>query len=364
MQISEFDYELPQELIAQKPVTPRDHSRMLVLDRRTGALRDRVFHQLPEELEPGSVLVINNTRVVPARLIGRREGSPGRIEVLLVRRLSASVWEALVKPGRRVRAGTELIFGDGLLRARVQDIQAEGKRVIVFQCAEADVDGLIDRIGLPPLPPYIKRAGADALRHDAETYQTIFAKHRGAVAAPTAGLHFTEAVFDALARRGVSVGELTLHVGYGTFKPITVTEIEQHEMEEEFYILPEATASAINRAREEHRPIIAVGTTTVRALESAATEDGRVVAGSGWTRLFIYPGYRFKVVDGLLTNFHLPRSTLLLLVCALAGRENVLRAYRHAIAERYRFYSYGDCMLILPSLPGRGATGMIKPLQP
>lgn len=359
MQISEFDYELPEELIAQKPVTPRDHSRMLVLDRQTGALKDRIFYQLPEELEPGSVLVINNTQVFPARLIGRRKGLAGRIEVLLVRRLSATVWEALIKPGRRVRPGTELTFGDDLLRARVQGRTEEAKQVIEFQCPEAEVEVLIDRIGLPPLPPYIKRADAETLRHDAETYQTIFAKHRGAVAAPTAGLHFTEAVFEALAKRGVTVIELTLHVGYGTFKPILVERIEQHEMDEEFYTIPEATADAINRARKERRPIIAVGTTTVRALESAATEDGRVRAGSGWTRLFIYPGYRFAVVDGLLTNFHLPRSTLLLLVCAFAGRENVLRAYRHAIAERYRFYSYGDCMLILPLLPRSRETAII-----
>lgn len=363
MEISDFDYELPEELIAQKPITPRDHSRMLVMDRRTGALRDRIFYQLPEELEPGTVLVINNTRVFPARLIGRRAGFPGRIEVLLVRRLSASVWEAMVKPGRRVRAGTELIFGDGSLRARVQDIRADGKRVIAFQCAESDVDVLIDRIGLPPLPPYIKRPDAETLRQDAETYQTIFAKYPGAVAAPTAGLHFTENVFAALAERGVTVVELTLHVGYGTFKPITVARIEQHEMDDEFYCIPETTADTLNRAKQEHRPILAVGTTTVRALESAATEDGRVVAGTGWTRLFIYPGYSFKVVDGLLTNFHLPRSTLLLLVCAFAGRENVLRAYRHAIAARYRFYSYGDCMLILPSLPRSGQRGMITSPQ-
>jgi S-adenosylmethionine:tRNA ribosyltransferase-isomerase len=347
MHIAAFDYPLPGELIAQKPVTPRDHARMLVVDRQTAGLRDRFFYHLPCELESGSVVVVNNTRVFPARLFGRRKGFVGRIEVLLLSRRTATVWEALVKPARRIRPGAELIFGDGLLEARVRDTLAEGRRIIEFQCEEAEVDALIDRIGVPPLPPYIKRTAADA-RQDADTYQTIFAKHRGAVAAPTAGLHFTDAVCAALEQRGIRIVELTLHVGYGTFKPITDELIERHQMEAEYYTIPETTAEIVNQARRERRPIIAVGTTTVRTLESAANEDGWITAGSGWTQLFIYPGYRFKVIGGLLTNFHLPRSTSLLLVCALAGRETVLRAYHHAIAARYRFYSFGDCMLIRP----------------
>lgn len=346
MRVSDFDYDLPEELIAQEPLPERDHSRLLVLDRRTGAYWDRYFYEFPQEVTPGSVLVINNTRVFPARLFGRRKGFPGRVEVLLLRRREGTRWEALVKPGRIARPGTELVFDQGQLEARILAAEAEGKRLIEFLCPEEDLDARIDRIGVAPLPPYIKRPDPASFARDALRYQTIYAKHRGSVAAPTAGFHFTERVFAALRERGVHIVELTLHVGYGTFKPVRTEEVEKHRMDGEEFVIPPETAAAINDARRSGRPVIAVGTTTVRALESAADAEGFVRAGTGWTELFIYPGYRFKVIDGLVTNFHLPRSTLLMLVCAFAGRENVLRAYAHAVAQRYRFYSYGDAMFI------------------
>jgi len=346
MDVSEFDYHLPEELIAQEPLPERDHSRLLVLDRRTGAYWDRYFYQFPEEVAPGSVLVLNNTRVFPARLFGRRKGFTGHVEVLLLRRREGTRWEVLIKPGRAARPGTELVFDEGRLEARILAAEAEGKRLLEFLCPAEELDTWIDRIGVAPLPPYIKRPDPTSFARDLLRYQTIYAKHRGSVAAPTAGFHFTERVFAALRERGVRIVELTLHVGYGTFKPVRVEQVEKHHMEGEEFVIPEETAAAINEARRSGHPIIAVGTTTVRALESAADAEGIVRAGAGWTELFIYPGYRFKVVDALVTNFHLPRSTLLMLVCAFAGRENVLRAYAHAVAMRYRFYSYGDAMFI------------------
>lgn len=346
MKVSDFDYVLPEELIAQEPLPERDRSRLLVLDRRTGAYWDRYFYQLPEEIAPGSVLVLNNTRVFPARLFGKRKGFTGHVEVLLLRRREGTRWEALVKPGRIARPGTELVFDEGRLEARILAVEAEGKRLLEFLCPEGELDAWIDRIGVAPLPPYIKRPAPTSFTYDLLRYQTIYAKYRGSVAAPTAGFHFTERVFAALRERGVRIVELTLHVGYGTFKPVRVEEVEKHHMEGEEFIIPAETAEAINEARRHGCPIIAVGTTTVRALESAADPEGFVRAGAGWTELFIYPGYRFRVVEGLVTNFHLPRSTLLMLVCAFAGRENVLRAYEHAVAMRYRFYSYGDAMFI------------------
>jgi S-adenosylmethionine:tRNA ribosyltransferase-isomerase len=346
MRLSDFDYTLPEELIAQEPLPERDHSRLLVLDRRTGAYWDRFFYQFPEEVAPGSVLVLNNTRVFPARLFGRRRGFTGRIELLLLRRQEGTRWEALVKPGRIARPGTEVIFDEGRLRARIIMSHGEGKYLVEFLCPEEEVETWIDRIGVPPLPPYIRRPDTASFARDLLRYQTIYAKYRGSVAAPTAGFHFTERVFAALRERGVHIVELTLHVGYGTFKPVRTEEVERHHMEGEEFVIPPETADAINAARRSGRSIIAVGTTTVRALESAADSEGFVRAGAGWTELFIYPGYRFKVIDGLVTNFHLPRSTLLMLVCAFAGREHILRAYEHAVAMRYRFYSYGDAMFI------------------
>lgn len=346
MHISLFDYQLPPELIAQHPVSRRDQSRMLVLHRQTGAWHDRYFYELPHLLEPGTVLVINNTRVFPARLVGRRQGYQGRVEVLLLRSRGDTLWEALVKPARLLRPGTSLVFGEGLLTARVVGQLDQGRRVIEFACEPTALNRLIDQLGFPPLPPYIKRTPAEARLTDAERYQTIYARQRGAIAAPTAGLHFTEAIFAQLRDRGVEVVELTHHVGYATFQPVRASQVEEHHLDAEEYEIPEATATTINQARQQGRPVLAVGTTTVRALESAADAAGHVIGGRGQTELFIYPGYRFRVIDALLTNFHLPQSTLLMLVCAFAGREQVLRAYHHAIAQRYRFYSYGDCMLI------------------
>lgn len=319
---------------------------MLVLSKQTGEYYDSVFYKLPDELEPGSVLVINNTRVFPARLLGKRKRHHGKVELLLLRPITRTTWEALAKPGRAARSGTELTFGEGLLEAVIVNKTVEGRVTVEFNCSEDQLNSIIDRIGVTPLPPYIKRPDPSILNQDAETYQTVFAKHRGAVAAPTAGLHFTERVLEDLKRRGVEVVELTLHVGYGTFKPVRVEEIGEHKMDAEQYDIPESTAQAINRARSENRTVVAVGTTVARALESAATQDGLVQPDVNSTDLFIFPGYGFKIGDGLLTNFHLPRSTLLMLVCAFAGKETVLRAYQHAVRESYRFYSYGDCMLI------------------
>lgn len=346
MHISLFDYHLPPELVAQQPAPRRDQSRMLILHRQTGAWRDSHFSQLPHLLEPGTVLVINNTRVFPARLIGRRQGSQGKVEILLLRSRGDTRWEALVKPGRVLREGTRLVFGDGILTAQITGQLDQGRRLIEFDCEPKALNQFIDQLGSPPLPPYIKRSPTEAKLMDAERYQTIYARHRGAIAAPTAGLHFTDAVLAQLRTRGVEVVELTHHVGYATFQPVRVSEIEQHHLDAEVYDIAEATAITINQARRGGRPVLAVGTTTVRALESAADQAGYIKPGPGQTELFIYPGYRFCVIDALLTNFHLPQSTLLMLICAFAGRERVLSAYQHAIEQRYRFYSYGDCMLI------------------
>lgn len=345
MDISAFDFDLPSELIAQHPLPQRDQSRMLVLERTTGQWRDRQFWQLPTELEAGTVVVINNTRVFPARLRGRRAGHRGIVEILLLRPTGPSQWEALVKPGRACRQGARLEFADGALTACVVSCETEGRRIIQFDCPADQLNGLIDRYGLPPLPLYIRRPGGSS-PDDRERYQTIYARHRGAIAAPTAGLHFTEQTFAALAQRDIQIVEITHHVGYATFQPVRVEKIEQHYLDAEEYIISEDAALQINRARQARRPILAVGTTSVRALESAADPSGLVHPGHGRTSLFIYPGYRFRVVDVLLTNFHLPRSTLLMLVCAFAGHAHVMRAYQHAVERRYRFYSYGDCMLI------------------
>jgi S-adenosylmethionine:tRNA ribosyltransferase-isomerase len=351
MLISDFDYELPEELIAQHPLARRDASRMLVVERARGAWRDGEFSEFPEELEAGDVVVVNNTRVFPARLLGRREPSGGRVELLLVRRLpegGAEVWEALARPARRLDAGARLSFGDGRLRAEVLGATGEGpERVVRFE-AEGDFDALLEEFGQMPLPPYIKRDGDDlaARAEDRERYQTVYAERRGAIAAPTAGLHFTPPVIENLRARGARVAEITLHVGYGTFAPVRAADLSGHRVAPEYFEIDEEAAGGLNEARARGGRVFAVGTTTVRALESAADERGRVRAGSGETGLTITPGYRFRATDALLTNFHLPRSSLLVLVSAFAGRELVLAAYRHAVRARYRFYSYGDCMLI------------------
>jgi S-adenosylmethionine:tRNA ribosyltransferase-isomerase len=361
MRISDFDYELPEELIAQHPLARRDASRMLVVERAAGRWRDRLFSEFPSELRAGDALVVNNTRVFPARLVGRREKTGGRVELLLVRRredLGALVWETLARPARRLDAGARLAFGDGRLRAEVISATEDGAgRVVRFHTegdfsekdSEGDFDALVEEFGQVPLPPYIHREGEDlaAREEDRERYQTVYAATRGAIAAPTAGLHFTPRVLDEIEARGVPVVELTLHVGYGTFAPVRVEELAEHRVASESFEISEEAAREINRAREGGGRVVAVGTTTVRALESAAAEDGTLRASRGETSLTITPGYRFRAVDALLTNFHLPRSSLLALVGAFAGRDLVLSAYRYAVSARYRFYSYGDCMFIV-----------------
>lgn len=363
--LSDFDYDLPTELIAQRPLDDRDASRMLVLDRASGQLDDRRFSELPELLRGDELVVVNNARVIPARLFAKRSGlraePPGksgpiqphflqaRIEVLLVRRIESELWEALVRPGRKVSIGERLLFEDGGLQAEVVGRGMFGLRQLRLSGAD-DVLASVERIGHMPLPPYIRR-GDEPM--DRERYQTVFGKRAGAVAAPTAGLHFTRAILAKLRSRGVEVREITLDVSLGTFQPIHTENLDKHRMHEEAYDIPEETADAINQARRERRPILAIGTTVVRALEDAAQKAAApgspsigVLAGRGTAALFIRPGHRFAVVDQLLTNFHLPRSTLLVLVAAFAGRESILAAYGHAIGEGYRFYSYGDCTLI------------------
>jgi S-adenosylmethionine:tRNA ribosyltransferase-isomerase len=361
MLLEEFEYQLPPELIAQRPVVPRDASRMMVLERDSGAWRDQVFQDLPRILQPGDLLVFNNTKVFPARLLGRRRGlhsqplgkhNPaareflkGEVELLLTRQESGDVWEGLVHPGRKVRTGEVLLFGEGELEAEIIGRGDYGVRRVRLRAREGALEDLIDRLGHVPLPPYIRRADE---AQDRKAYQTVYAKVRGAVAAPTAGFHFTEIIIEALHQRQIETCEITLHVGLGTFQPVRVQRVEDHKMEAERFEISEAAAGTLNRALEQGRRIIAVGTTSLRALEHVGREaGGRLEPGRGETNLFVYPGFKFRVIRGLLTNFHLPRSTLLMLVCAWAGRDFTLRAYQHAVRERYRFYSYGDCMLVL-----------------
>lgn len=353
MDLSAFSFDLPPELIAQVPPARRGDSRLLVLDRATGAVSDRTFEELPDLLRPGDLLVVNDTRVFAARLLGRRLPGGGAVECLLVRRLSVDraeppyveTWEALVHPGQRLKEGSRIEFGEGAhhIEGEILGRRFHGRRIVRLQSA-SPLDSCIDAIGHVPLPPYIKRADEPA---DRDRYQTVFARQRGSIAAPTAGLHFTPELLARLEAAGVELTRITLHVGYGTFQPIRVERVEEHRMEEEHYEVPPAAASAISRALEEHRRVIAVGTTTTRALESlAVTPEGRVEPAAGSTSLFIVPGHRFRVISGLITNFHLPHSSLLLLVCAFGGTERVLAAYRHAVSKGYRFYSYGDAMLI------------------
>jgi len=361
MLLEEFDYTLPAELIAQRPLVERDTSRLLLLDRATRHWNDRTFQEIPQLLQPGDLLVFNNTKVFPARLLGRRRGitsqplgknNPaqhgfltGETELFLTRQESEDVWQGLVHPGRKVRTGEVLVFGDDELEAEILDRGEFGIRRARLRARTGTIEDALDRLGHVPLPPYIRRSDeAD----DRTTYQTVYAKVRGAVAAPTAGLHFTERVLRALAERSVDTCEITLHVGLGTFQPVRTRQVEEHHMETERYDVSEAAADAINRALDQRRRVIAVGTTSVRTLESVAAEHGgRIAPGRGETRMFIIPGFRFQVIRGLLTNFHLPQSTLLMLVSAFAEKDFVLSAYHHAVEARYRFYSYGDCMLIL-----------------
>ncbi|MEW6737648.1 MAG: tRNA preQ1(34) S-adenosylmethionine ribosyltransferase-isomerase QueA [Acidobacteriota bacterium] len=347
MHISDFDYQLPTELIAQHPAYQRDSSRMLIVERVQRRFSDHHFREFPQLLRAGDCLVLNDTRVFPARLLGTRAGYSAHVELFLVRNLGADRWEALVKPGRALRPGNQAVFGDGSLRAEVLESLPSGRRIIELKSIDSQsVESLIDRFGVTPLPPYIKRADAASLRLDEQSYQTVYAHTRGAVAAPTAGLHFTPQVLEAVRAGGVHTVTITHHVGYGTFQPVRVEQIEQHSIEAEQFIIDAEAAAVINSARAQGGRIIAVGTTTTRALETAANRSGEILACRRATDLFIYPGYHFKAIDALLTNFHLPKSSLIMLVAAFAGHKLVMDAYRHAVSQRYRFYSYGDCMFI------------------
>src|SRR5262245_34596517 len=345
MDLSQFEYDLPADLIAQEPADPRDASRLLVLDRARGSWEDRHFHALPDLLRDGDCLVANQSKVIPARLMGSREADGRPVELLMLRSLEGNRWEAMVRPARRLRVGSRVLVAAGAARLTVVAATGDGTRVLDVE-APWPVRELLDRYGLPPLPPYIARHDAPK-PEDRERYQTVYAKNEGSIAAPTAGLHFTPALISRLQERGIELHLLTLHVGPTTFRPLKVERVEDHTMDREDVEIPEATADAVNLARSERRRVIAVGTTTTRALEWASMAGGGVRAGRGAADLFIYPGHAFKAIDGLITNFHLPRSTLLLIVSALCGRELLLAAYRHAVTSRYRFYSYGDAMLII-----------------
>lgn len=349
MEVSLFDYELPEELIAQDPPADRSSSRLLVLDKENGRYTHKIFRQITEELCPGDCLVINNTRVLPARLLGEKEGTGAGIELLLLKRLPGqdNVWETLVKPGKKARQGARIVFGDGSLKGEITEVLPTGNRHVRFTC-EGIFEEVLDRLGQMPLPPYITHRLEDKSR-----YQTVYAKHDGSAAAPTAGLHFTPQLLEEIRGMGVDIAEITLHVGLGTFRPVKADKVEEHEMHEEYYEVDETAAAIINRARARGSRIIAVGTTSCRTLESVAAADGTIRACTGKTGIFIYPGYRFKLVDALITNFHLPKSTLMMLVSALAGRENIMAAYEEAIRERYRFFSFGDAMFIRGSAPVR-----------
>lgn len=340
MDVKDFYYDLPQELIAQDPLEDRSSSRLMVLDKITGEVEHRHFKDITEYLRPGDCLVINNTKVIPARLYGVKEGTEAKIEILLLKRKENDIWETLVKPGKKCKIGTKIVFGEGILTGEVVDIVEEGNRLIQFHY-EGIFEEILDRLGQMPLPPYITHQLQDKNR-----YQTVYAKYDGSAAAPTAGLHFTPELLQQVRDMGVEIAEVTLHVGLGTFRPVKTENILEHHMHSEFYTVTQEAADKINTARKNGGKIIAVGTTSTRTLESVGTEDGTVKAGSGWTQIFIYPGYQFKVIDSLITNFHLPESTLVMLVSALAGREHVLHAYDEAIKERYRFFSFGDAMFI------------------
>ena len=340
MDVKDFDYYLPEELIAQDPLEDRSSSRLMVLDKKTGEVEHKVFKDIIDYLMPGDCIVLNNTKVIPARLYGAKEGTNAKIEVLLLKRKENDIWETLVKPGKKAKPGTRIIFGDGILVGEVVDIVEEGNRLIKFYY-DGIFEEILDQLGQMPLPPYITHELKDKNR-----YQTVYAKNDGSAAAPTAGLHFTKELLDKVKEKGVDIAEVTLHVGLGTFRPVKVENVLDHHMHSEFYMVSQEAADKINLAKKNGHRIISVGTTSTRTLESAADENGYLKETSGWTDIFIYPGYKFKVIDGLITNFHLPQSTLVMLVSALAGRENVLNAYEEAVKEKYRFFSFGDAMYI------------------
>lgn len=343
MNLHDFYYDLPQELIAQDPLSDRSSSRLMVLDKKTGEIQHKIFKDVIDYLNPGDCLVINDTKVIPARLIGEKVGTGAAIEVLLLTRKQdlKDTWEVLVKPGKKAKIGTQISFGGGKLIGEIVDIVEEGNRMIQFTY-DGIFEEILDELGQMPLPPYITHRLEDKNR-----YQTVYAKHEGSAAAPTAGLHFTKELLEQVKAKGVNIAHVTLHVGLGTFRPVKVDDVEQHHMHSEFYIVEEDQAKLINDTKKNGGRVIAVGTTSCRTLESATGEDGILKAGSGWTEIFIYPGYKFKMIDGLITNFHLPESTLVMLVSALAGKENIMHAYEVAVQERYRFFSFGDAMLIL-----------------
>lgn len=339
MLLSDYHYNLPDGLIAQHPHEPRDHSRLMVLNRTTGEVSHQHFYNVPDYLEPGDTLVFNNTRVIPARLIGTRADTGGKVEVFLLNRLNHNEWETLVKPGKRARPGTTISFGEEL-SCEILDSTEFGGRVVRFTFQGA-FEAILDRLGETPLPPYIRER-----LEDGERYQTVYSCESGSAAAPTAGLHFTEEMLENLKQRGINLAFITLHIGLGTFRPVSVADITQHVMHREYYSISPEAAQIINQTKEKGHRVVAVGTTSVRTLETVGT-DGRIEAGAGWTNIFMYPGFEFKVIDAMVTNFHLPESTLLMLISAFAGRENVLAAYEIAVNEDYRFFSFGDAMLIL-----------------
>ena len=341
MKRQDFYYDLPEELIAQDPLEDRSSSRLLVLDKETGATSHHIFKEITGYLKEGDCLVINDTKVIPARLIGAKEGTGAKIEVLLLKRKENNIWETLVKPGKKAKVGTRIVFGEGLLVGEVVGIVEEGNRLVKFEY-EGIFEEILDQLGQMPLPPYITHQLEDKNR-----YQTVYAKHTGSAAAPTAGLHFTPELLKEIEEKGIDIARVTLHVGLGTFRPVKVDEITDHHMHSEFYQVDEEAAKKINRAKDSGHRVICVGTTSCRTIESAADETGHLKPTRGWTEIFIYPGYKFKILDGLITNFHLPESTLIMLVSALAGREHVLAAYEEAVQERYRFFSVGDAMLII-----------------
>ncbi|WP_195469385.1 tRNA preQ1(34) S-adenosylmethionine ribosyltransferase-isomerase QueA [Clostridium sp. D43t1_170807_H7] len=340
MKTSDFDFYLPEELIAQHPLEKRDYSRLMVLDKATGEIEHKHFYDVLDYLNEGDTLVLNNTRVMPARLIGEKVESGGKIEFLLLKRIEGDKWECLAKPGKRAKIGTEFTFGSGKLKCKVVDIVEEGNRIIEFSY-DGIFEQVLDELGEMPLPPYITER-----LDDRERYQTVYSKEQGSAAAPTAGLHFTKELLEKVKEKGVNIAYVTLHVGLGTFRPVKVDDVNEHVMHSEFYQLDEENANIINETKKRGNKIISVGTTSTRTLETIGDENGFVKAQSGWTNIFIYPGYKFKVVDNLITNFHLPESTLIMLVSALAGKEKVMNAYNEAVKERYRFFSFGDSMII------------------
>ena len=340
MKTSDFYFDLPEELIAQVPILDRSSSKLMVLDKDTGEVSHKIFKDIIDYLNPGDCLVLNDTRVIPARLIGSKEGTGGKIEFLLLKRNEDDTWETLVKPGKKAKIGTRFLFGEGKLIAEVVGMGDDGARIVKFEY-EGIFEEILDELGNMPLPPYITEK-----LEERERYQTVYSKHNGSAAAPTAGLHFTDELLQKIKDKGVELAFVTLHVGLGTFRPVKVDDVLNHDMHSEYYIVTQEAADKINKAKQNGNKVITVGTTSTRTIESVADENGKMKAASGWTKIFIYPGYKFKVLDNLITNFHLPESTLIMLVSALAGKENVLNAYKCAVENNYRFFSFGDAMFI------------------